>query len=285
MSVIVRSNAVQSIAVVTVPYASSITLNASQGAVFRCVATGNVVLSNITNGRNGQQISLEVLASGADRALTVAGSLIPIPSNLWWVGSLRYNQPLDLWLLTDSSGDGGTQVSVDGAGVSTLDISSASVTAADVGAVPSTGGTIAGDVRMQNSGNTKAYRFTTSGSGVPLYYEVGGENLVFRVNTQADFAGTSHEYLRFSKDVQEMQVGGELQIRDSLGGTTVHDLNPVDGVAALGAKNGLTNLRFCGYKNTSGAPTTGTWAVGDLVLDSTKTWRLCSVAGTPGTWI
>jgi hypothetical protein len=56
------------------------------------------------------------------------------------------------------------------------------------------------------------------------------------------------------------------------------------GVAALGAKNGLSNLRFCGYKGTAGAPTTGTWATGDLIMDSTKTWYRCTAGGTPGTW-
>jgi hypothetical protein len=178
-----------------------------------------------------------------------------------------------------------TGVSVDGTPVSTLAISSAVVTAADVAALPNTGGTVTGDVVVQDATPTKAYRFKTSSSGVPLYYEVSGENLVFRTLSGAGFTGTAREYIRLSKDVQELQLGGEVQFRDSIGGTTIHDIDPSTGVAALGAKNGLTNLRFCGYKSTSGAPTTGTWAVGDLILDSTKTWRLCSVAGTPGTWI
>lgn len=176
-------------------------------------------------------------------------------------------------------------VTVDGTRVATLAVSSSAVTAADVGAVPTSGGTITGSVRIQNSTPSKAYRFDTSGSGVPLYLEVGGENLVIRVNSAENFGGATYTYIRLSKDVQELQLAGLVQFRDSIGGTTVHNIDPATGVAALGAKNGLTNLRFCGYKNSSGAPGSGTWAVGDLILDSTKTWRLCTGAGTPGTWI
>ena len=35
---------------------------------------------------------------------------------------------------------------------------------------------------------------------------------------------------------------------------------------------------------TSGAPTTGTFAVGDYVVDQTGAMYVCTVAGTPGTW-
>lgn len=49
-------------------------------------------------------------------------------------------------------------------------------------------------------------------------------------------------------------------------------------------KNGLTAIRFVGYKSTAGAPTTGTWAAGDLVMDSAKVLWRCTAAGTPGTW-
>lgn len=56
-----------------------------------------------------------------------------------------------------------------------------------------------------------------------------------------------------------------------------------EGVAYLGAKNGLTNVGICGYKATPGPPTAGTWAVGDMVVARDGTWR-CMTAGTPGTW-
>jgi Concanavalin A-like lectin/glucanases superfamily len=36
---------------------------------------------------------------------------------------------------------------------------------------------------------------------------------------------------------------------------------------------------------TSGAPASGTFAVGDFVLDQTGSWWICTVAGSPGTWV
>lgn len=59
----------------------------------------------------------------------------------------------------------------------------------------------------------------------------------------------------------------------------------MNGVTTVGAKNGLSALTFGGYKSSAGAPTTGTWATGDMVLDSAGAWWICTTAGTPGTWI
>jgi len=36
---------------------------------------------------------------------------------------------------------------------------------------------------------------------------------------------------------------------------------------------------------TSGAPTSGSWLVGDFVIDQTSNLWVCTVAGTPGTWV
>jgi len=57
------------------------------------------------------------------------------------------------------------------------------------------------------------------------------------------------------------------------------------GVAALGAKNSNVNLRFAGKTTTAGAPIANTWAQFDLVLDVNGVWWLCTVGGTPGTWV
>lgn len=57
--------------------------------------------------------------------------------------------------------------------------------------------------------------------------------------------------------------------------------------AAKGLPVGLTGAlepaRFAGGTE-SGAPTTGTFAVGDFVVDQTGTFWHCVVAGSPGTW-
>lgn len=91
-------------AVQVVTYAASVTLDASVATTFRCTATGALTISDITNGANGQSIVLEVFASGADRALTVAGAAITITASQWWIGTLRFDQPIDQWKLTESNG-------------------------------------------------------------------------------------------------------------------------------------------------------------------------------------
>ena len=50
-----------------------------------------------------------------------------------------------------------------------------------------------------------------------------------------------------------------------------------------GMAGATAGTRFVGG-TTSGAPTTGTFAVGDYVVDQTGAMYVCTVAGTPGTW-
>lgn len=84
---------------VTVTYAASVTLDASLGCVFRVAATGALTLANITGGIDGQPVALEVLASGADRAVTVTGGdTVTVPSGTWWTGNFRYNATAAAWL-------------------------------------------------------------------------------------------------------------------------------------------------------------------------------------------
>lgn len=61
----------------------------------------------------------------------------------------------------------------------------------------------------------------------------------------------------------------------------------VAGALTIRGDNGLTSMRIRGFKSTAGAPTTGTYAVNDWVVDaaSPARWWRCSVAGTPGTWV
>lgn len=46
----------------------------------------------------------------------------------------------------------------------------------------------------------------------------------------------------------------------------------------------VAGARFVGA-TTSGAPTTGTFRVGDYVVDRSGTMWVCTVAGSPGTWV
>ena len=93
---------------VVVPFATSVTLNATQGGLFRCMATGDITLDDIVGGTDGQTLVFEVQASGAARMLSFTGSTasIEIAVGQWWVGQFRYVTEDNVWLLTDGSGGG-----------------------------------------------------------------------------------------------------------------------------------------------------------------------------------
>ncbi len=161
------------------------------------------------------------------------------------------------------------------------------LTAADVGALALTGGTVTGDVTVTGnetiqSGAGKAYRFRTNGSNLDL--EGTGSDIFLSVWSGAAFNGTQQNYMRLESGAALLHLIGQVIFAASTFGAAVHTLDPATGVASLGGKNGLAAVKFCGFKATSGAPTTGTWAAGDVVLDSAGVWHLCSVSGTPGTW-
>lgn len=84
---------------VTVTYAASLTVNAALGSVFRVAATGDLTLTDITNGVDGQTVTLEVLASGANRVLTIGADASTIPSGTRWFGSFHYNAGVTTWIL------------------------------------------------------------------------------------------------------------------------------------------------------------------------------------------
>lgn len=59
----------------------------------------------------------------------------------------------------------------------------------------------------------------------------------------------------------------------------------LQGVRAGGNYNGLSPINFRGVRTVAGAPTSGTWIVNDAVIDSNGALWVCTVAGTPGTWV
>jgi hypothetical protein len=93
---------------------SPVTLTASSGTItpnaalgygpHRYTATGPITLASPTGGTNGEPIEVQVTASGADRALTVAGSTVTIPSGSTWWGHFSYDSGLDRWHLDDAGG-------------------------------------------------------------------------------------------------------------------------------------------------------------------------------------
>ena len=57
-----------------------------------------------------------------------------------------------------------------------------------------------------------------------------------------------------------------------------------EALAATGLPGATAASRYAGA-TASGAPATGTFAVGDYVVDQTGKVYVCTVAGTPGTWV
>lgn len=71
----------------------------------------------------------------------------------------------------------------------------------------------------------------------------------------------------------------------SLTGTlAVSGLSSLTGIANAGLTGAVSATRYVGGTATV-APTTGTFAVGDFVVSQNGSAWVCTVAGTPGTWV
>ncbi|MGW2720849.1 hypothetical protein [Streptomyces sp. NPDC001492] len=151
---------------------------------------------------------------------------------------------------------------------------------------PLAGATFTGDVAVNGANltvkrgdGTGAYRLRVTGGG--LDFEIAGLDVFISKWANADFSGAQSNVMRW--EAAGPHLIGRVQF-----GTgafdNVHDIDSGTGVAALGKKNGLANIRLAGFKGTAGAPTTGTWTAGDVVLDSAGAWHLCTASGTPGSW-
>ncbi|MCX4885848.1 hypothetical protein [Streptomyces sp. NBC_00847] len=157
------------------------------------------------------------------------------------------------------------------------------------GLLPTSGGTVTGDVTLHGAnltverndpeGNPGAFRFRVTGSGLDL--EIAGLDVFISKWANADFTGAQTNVMRW-------EAAGPHLIGNTQFGTgpfdSVHSIDAGTGVAALGAKNGLANTRISGRRTAAGAPTAGTWTSGDTVQDSAGAWWLCTAGGTPGTW-
>jgi hypothetical protein len=132
-------------------------------------------------------------------------------------------------------------------------------------------------VKKLNDGG--GYRLRTTGDAND--FDVSIDTLVSFYENE-NFTGAQTPLMRWEP------AGPHLIGRTQFGTTpydTVHDIDADTGVAALGARNSLANVRLTGRRTTAGAPTSGTWDAGDTVQDSTGAWWLCTSGGTPGTWV
>ena len=98
---------------------------------------------------------------------------------------------------------------------------------------------------------------------------------------------------QYGTTAQSIAIG--YQIAQTVDANLIGQLAPLTGATFTGAvtspdfvASGLTGAtggyRWVGSKTTSGAPTSGTFAVGDMMWDITATLWICTIAGTPGTW-
>jgi hypothetical protein len=69
-----------------------------------------------------------------------------------------------------------------------------------------------------------------------------------------------------------------------IGSTAWDEAHDVDALAPSGLTGATAASRYVGA-TTGGAPTSGTFSVGDYVLDRTGKIWVCVTAGTPGSWI
>jgi hypothetical protein len=97
---------------------------------------------------------------------------------------------------------------------------------------------------------------------------------------------------QYGTTAQSIAVG--YQIAQTVDANLLNQLAPLSGATFTGEvvapdfkASGLTGAtaasRYVGA-TTNGAPTSGTFAVGDFIVDQTSTFWVCTTAGTPGTW-
>lgn len=162
------------------------------------------------------------------------------------------------------------------------------IAAADIGAFPDTGGTLNGDLTLSGNDatfargdNTAGYRLRTSDAGAgTVERDYFGEVLVSHWSG-TDFTGTQTSRQRWHSG--GTTYTGVVSFSDSLF-TSLNSIDAAGGTATLGGKNDAEPVTICGRLTTTGAPTTGTWEAGDLVIDDIGVWHLCTAGGTPGTW-
>jgi hypothetical protein len=136
---------------VDVPFATSITLNATQGALFRCTATGDFTLDGIVGGTNGQTVVFEVVAQGGTRSIAFTDDVdsVSIPPGSRWSGTFRYSVGDDSWLLIADDGGGGVGT------VTTADVSDFTEGTQDAIAPLFTGGVHSGISFVYDDANSR----------------------------------------------------------------------------------------------------------------------------------
>lgn len=137
------------------------------------------------------------------------------------------------------------------------------------------------DSGNQPSGDTVPFQPAVDGT-VTIVEDSGGDPAYVY-----DDDGGQHTFTGSTVTTGAAQIGGDAHVT---GGATVGTTLLVGTEASVGdvSVGGLTGAvaggRFVGFTATV-APTTGTFAVGDVVVSLNGSAWVCTVAGSPGTWV
>lgn len=146
---------------------------------------------------------------------------------------------------------------------------------------PATGNAIAGA--------SATVKNRATGATVTLYTgEVGATTIANPLVTDAyGRAQAWADRAAFRIDYTASGLTAWSEYRD-IGPSSDAGVDAVMASAVLGQPMGLTGAtaatRYVGA-TTGGAPATGTFAIGDFIIDRTGKVFVCTVAGTPGTWV
>jgi parallel beta-helix repeat protein len=181
-------------------------------------------------------------------------------------------------IVSSCGGNGG----IDLQGVSNSDISgnlavanhNAGIIMEDNGAVHSLNNRVHGNTcRDDGSG----YNVATGATWVQArgIYETGSSNFNLITLNEADTNGTA----------QIVTAGaGSYAWNNSISGAIAAGVAPPQGYyAPAGLTGAVASSRYAGA-TASGAPVSGTFAVGDWIIDQTGAIWICTAAGSPGTW-
>ena len=113
-----------------------------------------------------------------------------------------------------------------------------------------------------------------------------GDYTAAQVTNAADLSSASQQVFTSSVRASALSTAGGGTISSFTGSFFVDSSANVKGLSFL--PTGLTGVgvgaaRFVGG-TASGAPVSGTFALGDFIIDQTGSFWICTVAGTPGTW-
>lgn len=172
--------------------------------------------------------------------------------------------------------------------------SSPSVRLSNAGAIIQAGQSSQQAFQVRNTSGATLFEVSNGGSmnllsGAAVFANPqnvwGGNNSNLAVaNTTATFLSTNSTVQTIATVESAGQSANIATFYASNGTTALAQIDKSGGISVLGPTGATAGARFAGG-TTSGAPSSGTFSVGDFVIDQTGAVWVCTAAGTPGTWV